>query len=326
MENTAQPPKKKTLVSITDKKAETKRLWIFLLLCFGITWTLEISGIMPMSQSGNEDIAKNAVDLMAQIMLMPTFAALAARLATREGLVRSGFQFNFLEYRSLFLFGWFGMTILTFLGAVLYFMTFRENLDPDMTNYIALCSRNAEQSGTAIDAVEIAASYKTDLLMKVFTAAILDLINSFGVEWGFRAYLLPKLFRKIGPIPAVLASSALSGLWYAPLIVMGSYYGTGNPGFPFVNIVCMCLFGMVTGTIYSYLCLRTGSIFPSVFAHSAANVMMPQAALFTFDGGDPFIGPAPTGIVAGLPFIITAAFFLFDMYRHPIKTTESRTE
>lgn len=86
-----------------------------------------------------------------------------------------------------------------------------------------------------------------------------------------------------------------------------------------VNILAMCVFGAVTGVIYSYLCLRTGSIFPAVFAHSAVNVLMSQAALFTVDGGNFFVGPSPTGIVSGLPFIAAAAVCLFLMYRNPVK-------
>lgn len=314
----AQQPKKKELVGVTDKKVETKRLIIFLVLCFGVAWVMEIFGIIPMYQSGNPDTAKAAVDMLAQVMITPALAALVARIATKEGLLKSGFQFNLAEHKFLFLFGWFGMTALTFLGAALYFLIFRNNFDPNMTNFAATYAQNA---ATQIDTVDIVAAYKTDLLIKVFTAAILDIINSFGEEWGFRAYLLPKLFRKIGAIPSMIVSGLISGLWYAPLVAMGYYYGNSNAGFPVVNILAMCLFGMVTGIIYSFLCLRTGSIFPSVFAHSAVNIMMSQAILFTFDGGNYFVGPSPTGILSGLPFIATAVICLVYMAKHPIKVS-----
>lgn len=312
-------PKKRELVGVTDKKVETKRLKIFLILCFGVAWATEIFGIVPMYRSGNTGNVKAATELLSQVMLTPALAALVSRFATREGFAKSGFQFNFSEHRFLFLFGWFGMTALTFLGAALYFIIYRENFDPNMTNFVAAYSEGAANTGTQIDAVNIVAAYKTDLLVKLFTAAVLDVINSFGVEWGFRAYLMPKLFRKIGAIPAILLSGLVSGLWYAPLVVMGNYYGTDNVGFPVVNILAMCLFGMVTGVIYSFLCLRTGSIFPAVFAHGAANIMMTQAVLFTFDGGNSFVGPSPTGILSGLPFIITAVICLVYMAKHPIK-------
>jgi membrane protease YdiL (CAAX protease family) len=306
-----------------DKQTETKRLIIFLVLCFGVGWLIEIFGIIPMYNSGDADLQSQASELISQIMLTPALAALVARLITKERLVKSGLQINIHEHKFLFLFGWFGMTILTFVGAIIYFLIFKSNFDPNMTNYLEVYKEAAESVGTTFDAVDVVASYKTDLLTKLFTAAVLDFVNAFGEEWGFRAYLLPKLFRKIGAIPSMLLNGIISGLWYAPFVVMGYYYGSGNAGFPIVNIIAMCAFGCVTGVIYSYLSLRTGSIFPSVFAHSAVSVMMSQAALFTFDGGNYFIGPSTTGIIGGLPFIIVAIIFLYDVHKHPIQVTKN---
>lgn len=315
-------PRKRELVGVTDKKVETKRILYFLALCFGVAWVTEIFAIIPMYQSGDVDLVKEAVDMISQLMLTPALAALVIRLFTREGLVKSGLQFNFFECKSLFLLGWFGTTALSFAGALIYFLIFRDNFDPNMTDFVASYGKSAANAGAQIDAVSIVAAYKTDLLIKVFTAAVLDFINSFGEEWGFRAYLLPKLYRKFGAVPAMLLSGFASGLWYAPLVAVGYYYGTGNAGFPVVNILAMCLFGTVTGTLYSYLCLRTGSIFPAVFAHSAVNVLMSQGALFTFDGGNFFVGPSPTGILSGLPFIAAAAVCLYLMYKNPVRPSE----
>lgn len=309
---------KRGLVGVTDKKVETKRLLIFLALCFGVPWVMEIFGVIPMYRSGDVEIVKDAAEMISQIMLAPALAALVTRLFTREGLVKSGFQFNFSEQRFLFLFGWFGTSILTFIGAVLYFLVFQDNFDPNMTNFVASYSESAVNAGTQITPVEIVAGVKTDLLIKFFTAAVLDVINAFGEEWGFRAYLLPKLFRKIGTIPAMVVSGFASGLWYAPLVAIGYYYGEGNSGFPIINILAMCIFGTITGIIYGFLTLRTGSIFPAVFAHSALNVMMGQASQFTFDGGNFFIGPAPTGILAGIPLVITAVICLVHIHKYPV--------
>jgi len=311
-------PKKSALVGVTDKKVETKRILYFLAFCFGAAWITEIAVIVPMHKSGDADLVKEAMDMISQLMLTPAMAALVVRLATREGLVKSGFQFNFFEHKFLFLFGWFGMTVLTFLGAVIYFVIFRDNFDPNMTVFADSYSKSAAETGELIDTVNIVAAYKADLVIKGFTAAMLDFINSFGEEWGFRAYLLPKLYRKFGAVWAMLLSGLASGLWYAPIVAIGYYYGSGNVGFPVVNIMAMCIFGMVTGVIYAFLCLRTGSIFPAVFAHSAVNVLMSQAALFTFDGGNFFVGPSPTGILSGLPFLIAAVICLVHMHQYPI--------
>ncbi len=315
------PIQKSTRIGVTDKKMETKRILIFLAFCFGATWLMELFGVIPMYQSKDSTMVKEAITMIPQIMFAPALAAIIARLLTREGLVKSGFQFNFAEHKFLFLFGWFGTTLLIGIGAVLYFIVFKDNFDPNMTVFV---STYEAASGTDVDPVSIVASYKANLLIKIFTAPILGVVGSFGQEWGFRGYLLPKLFRKIGPIPAILISGFASGLWYAPLVYIGYYYGGDNQGFPVTNILAMCIFGMVTGIIYSVLCLQTGSIFPPVFAHSAVNIMMSQAVLFTVDGGNSFIGPAPTGILSGLPLLVAAVLFLVYMYKHPIQVSANK--
>lgn len=320
-DKTQEQPQKKKLIGVDDPKVETKRIVIFLLITFGVCWLMEFGAIIPMYRSNDVDTVSEAVEMIGSLMFAPAIGALVARLLTSEGLSHSGFQFNFSQHKFCFLFGWFGTMALSFLGAILYFLIFKDNYDPQMTNFV----QSAMENGSTMDAANITAAFKTNLLMNVFIAPLLDIMNSFGVEWGFRGYLLPKLYRKFGSIPAMLLSGLASGLWYAPLVTIGYFYGDGYLGYPVTGILAMCVFGMVTGCIYSFVSLRSGSIFPAVFASSAVNVIMSQAAYFTKDGGNFFIGPAPTGLVAGMPFIITAVIFIIYMYKNPVKSS-SKTE
>lgn len=312
--------KKSRFVGVDNPQIENKRIAIFFIVTFILAWIVEFGAIIPMINSGETEYVQNGVSMISSIMFAPAFGALLARLLTKEGLVHSGFQFNFSQFRFHFLFGWFGMTVLSFLGALIYFLIFRSNYDPDMTNFVA------NYVGEETDAVQVIAAYKTDLLIKLVTAPVLDIINSFGEEWGWRAYLLPKLYRKFGTVKAVLISGLISGIWYAPLVTIGYFYGTDYPGEPFTGILAVCIFGTVTGIIYAALALRTGSIFPAVFAHSSMNVMMSQAANFTFDGGNCFVGPAPTGIIAGIPLIVAAVFFMRDLIKNPVKSSTENKE
>lgn len=317
------PNPRKKLVGVEDPKIETKRITIFLIVAFGICWLMEFGAVIPMYRSGDPDIMKQAADMIDSIMFAPAMGAIVARIFTSEGLLHSGFQFNVSKHKFCFGFGWFGMTALSFLGAILYFLIYKDNFDPNMTDFVEATIA----SGSTMDAVNIVATFKTNLLMNVFTAPLMDVINCFGLEWGFRAYLLPKLYRKFGTIPAMLISGLAYGLWFAPLVSVGYFYGEGYNGFPIAGILAMCVFGLATSCIYSFLALRSGSIFPSVLASSSLNAMMAQAALFTKDGGNFFIGPAPTGIVAGIPILIMAVFCLIYMYKNPVKpSSETNAE
>lgn len=312
--------KKSKLVGVDNAQTESRRIIIFLIVTFVLAWFVEFGAIIPMYHSEETEHVQNAVSMISSMMFAPAFGALLARLLTKEGLVHSGFQFNFSQFKFHFLFGWFGMTVLTFIGALIYFLIYRSNYDPNMTGFVA------NYVGEETDAVQVIAAYKTDLLIKIFTAPVLDIVNSFGEEWGWRAYLLPKLYRKFGTIKAVLISGFLSGLWYAPLVSIGFFYGTDYPGEPIMGILAMCIYGTVTGIIYAALALRTGSIFPSVFAHSCMSVMMSQASNFTFDGGNYFVGPAPTGIIAGIPILVAAVIFMRDLIKNPVKSSAETAE
>ena len=312
-------PRRK-LVGVDDPKVETKRILIFLVVAFGICWIMEFTTLIPMYRSGNVDLVTQAMEMIDSLMFAPAMGAIIARILTSEGLTHSGFQFNVGQHKFCFGFGWFGMTALTFLGAIIYFVLFKDNFDPNMTDFVESSIAN----GSTMDAVNIVATFKTNLLMNVFTAPLMDVINCFGMEWGFRAYLLPKLYRKFGTVPAMLLSGLAYGLWFAPLVSIGYFYGEGYNGFPVTGILAMCVFGLVTGCIYAFLALRSGSVFPSILASSALNVMMSQAALFTKDGGNFFIGPAPTGIIAGIPFIIMAIICVVYLHKNPVKPSSER--
>lgn len=324
VQSVKQEEKKSRFVGVDDQAAETKRIWYFLGLVFVFSWFVEIGAIIPMYKSGDAASIKEASKMIQNMLFAPTFAAVFARALTREGFSHTGFQFNIGNHKIGYFLGWFGMTILAFLGAILYFVIFRENFDPDMTNFVKEQMENPSKE----DAIQLVAAFKTNLLIQCMTAPVLDVINSLGEEWGWRAYLLPKLYRKFGTIPAVLLSGFLSGLWYAPLVTIGyfsgNFVGTEYIGAPVSGVILMCLFGTFTGIIYATLSLTTGSIFPATFAHSAMTIMMTQSVYFSKDGGNLFVGPQASGIIGGLPIIIAAAGCLYYLKKHPVKSSQEK--
>ena len=94
--------KKKKLVGVEDPQIETKRISIFLIAAFGIAWIAELGVIRPMYQSGDVDTVKEAVNMISSMMFAPAFAALISRVLTKEGLLHSGFQFNFAKHKFCF--------------------------------------------------------------------------------------------------------------------------------------------------------------------------------------------------------------------------------
>ena len=160
-----------------------------------------------------------------------------------------------------------------------------------------------------------------DLLMliqcvqAVFLAPALNFVTCFGEEWGWRGYLLPKVSKHFATIPTLLITGIIWGLWHAPMTIIGHNYGLGYWGFPFTGIGMMCVFCIVLGVFLSYITLKTGSCIPAILAHGAINGIAAIGIYFTHDGGNPFVGPAPTGIIGMIPFILVAIPMVMQLQR-----------
>ena len=152
-------------------------------------------------------------------------------------------------------------------------------------------------------------------LATLVIAPAINAVTCFGEEWGWRGYLLPHLLERFSIIPTLLISGIIWGIWHAPITLIGHNYGLGYAGYPFTGIAAMCLFCIVVGVFMSYVTLRTGSCLPAVFAHGMVNGSAAMGLIFSATGGNPFVGPAPTGIVGGAFFIAAAVFMVRDLMR-----------
>lgn len=104
-------------------------------------------------------------------------------------------------------------------------------------------------------------------LVTLPAAAFINLIPALGEELGWRGWLLPRLL-PLGPLPAILLSGVVWGLWHAPLILLGYNY-PGAPGW--LGLAAMIGTCVVFGAIFGWLRLRSDSVWPAALAHAAFN-------------------------------------------------------
>ena len=149
----------------------------------------------------------------------------------------------------------------------------------------------------------------------IFLAPVLNIFTTFGEEWGWRGYLVPKVSTHLRIVPTLLVTGIVWGLWHAPLTIIGHNYGTGYPTWPIGGIAAMCLFCIVVGIFLTYVTVRTGSCLAAAIGHGAINGFVSAALLFSVTGGNPFVGPLPVGIIGGSAFVVVAAFMLRDLHR-----------
>lgn len=297
-------------------KLETKRILVYIISTFALTWIYCLVVIYPMMRgealSGVPAVMTQF--LVAAAMFFPTIGVLITRLVTKEGFKNAWIRPYFKGNMKVYLLAYFGPGVLTIVGTILYFVIFRGNFDPNC-GYMKL---TLEAAGTPAEALPMPLSTLLVIqgVQALVLGPILNFVTCFGEEWGWRGYLLPKMNEKFSTIPLLLISGVIWGLWHAPLTIVGHNYGVGYVGFPFTGILAMCLFCIVMGTFLSYVSLKTKSCIPAVLGHGAINSFAAIGMYFTVDGGNPFVGPAPTGIIGMIPFIIVAAIMVCSLKKN----------
>jgi ABC-2 type transport system ATP-binding protein len=104
------------------------------------------------------------------------------------------------------------------------------------------------------------------------------------------------------------------GLWHAPIIAMGHNYGFDYPGAPWSGILAMIWFTLPLAVIIGWLTLKADSVWPAVIMHGALNAIAGLGVLLVDPnaaGLNSLVGPLPTGVVAGIPAVIVAAYLLW---------------
>lgn len=298
------------------KKQDLKRVIIYIVITYALTWLYSIVLIYPIANgealNGIPSLATQLV--VAAAMFCPAIGVLLTRLVTKEGFKNAWLRPHIKGNVKTYLLAWFGPAILTFAGMAVYFLIFPNNLDLSFSYFTA----TLESTGAPMKTLPMPIStlMLVQCVQALFLAPVLNFFTCFGEEWGWRGYLLPKMKNLLPTVPMLLVSGLIWGLWHAPMTIIGHNYGLGYWGFPFTGIAMMCVFCIVLGILLSFVTLKTRSCIPAILAHGAINGIAAIGIYFTFDGGNPFMGPAPTGIVGMIPFIAAVIPMVIHLTRN----------
>ena len=217
------------------------------------------------------------------LMLTPSIANVLTRLITKEGWKESFLHLHLQKNVRYYIFAVFFPPACSLIGGALLSL-FYGKLD-----FAAIFARYSP--------LFIIGASLTLISMAVPLA-----FYCFGEEFGWRAYLYPKLEKLLGTPGAIIVGGIIWGVWHAPLTVEGHNFGKGYWGFPWLGIVLMSLFCIAVGAVFMLITKRTGSIYPASIAHAvnnSANLM----ALFANDYSEELTG-VQTFIPVMLPVVI----------------------
>lgn len=279
-----------------EKSAAKKRLILFVTLIIVLAWIVFL--LIPLC--GLTYGSGLSVVILAAAMFVPALCNILTRLITKEGFKNMYLRPHFKGHIKQYLLVYFGPTALLFLSGALYFLIFPGTFDPKLTVLKELVASSGKQGLSAINL----------LLIQGLTIAVIgpivNIIPTLGEELGWRGYLLPKLREFFSDRAALVITGVIWGIWHLPVIVMGHNYGTGYAGYPWLGILAMIVFCVALGVIEGYMSIKLDSVIPAAMIHSTVNAGAALPIYLAMGGYNPLLGPAITGLVGGLPFIVLA--------------------
>lgn len=282
-----------------ETDAVKKRLILFLTLTIVITWAVFL--LVP--ACGLTYGSGWSIVIVASGMFVPALCSILTRLITKEGFQNMYLRPHFKGHLRQYLLVFFGPTLLLFLSCGIYFLIFPGSFDPALT----LLKDAAAKSSTGLSANML---LLFALLQVLLIGPVVNLIPTMGEELGWRGYLLPKLRVFLSDRVALVVTGVIWGVWHAPVIIMGHNYGTDYFGYPWLGILGMIVFCVVLGIIEGYASIKLESAIPAGMIHSAVNAGAGLPLYMIKGDYNTLLGPAITGIVGGLPFIVFAVILL----------------
>lgn len=272
-------------------------MW-FVGVVFLLTWALDLVLFL---RGGMSNPVLFQVLAGLQMLIPGAVALVFRRWVSKEGFGSSGLGLGRKRYYlvgSALILGWLAASFL--LSAATPWLRFDTHLDKAH----AILSQIAQQTGKPVPLGD-GAFLGVMAIQTVLVGAMLGLPAYFGEEYGWRAYLLPKLL-VIGKWPAILLHGAIWGLWHAPVIAMGHNY----PGHPVLGILWMTALCVLLGAVFAWLFYASGSVWVVSLAHGLVNQGSGYAMAFLVATTLPLLA-GPVGLVGmGLMAAIVLALHL----------------
>jgi len=285
---------------------DRKRISIYIAFAFGIAW-LAALGIYLTG-----GLAKSPYSLLLLTlgyMGAPALAHILTRFVTREGWQDLYLRPKFRQGWPYWLICWITPAVFTFAGMAIFFALFPQYFDLSLGMVRTMMENSAASTGQPLPAINPWMIVISQTVTALLIAPLINAIPILGEEFGWRAYLQPKLM-PLGGRKTMVWMGIIWGLWHAPIIAMGHNYGLDYPGAPWLGILAMTWFTFVFGTFLGWATLRAGSVWPAVIGHGALNGIAGIYLFFTQGNPNLVLGPVVVGFVGSLGIAVVALIIL----------------
>ena len=246
--------------------------------------------LVPLSAAFQAVIISTGLDALSLVMqLVPALAAVAARLALREGFADVSFRLGGRR-------GW---------GAILQALVVPASVG-------AVAYGVAWATGLA----RFAPPPAGELVAPFAILSLLSVVFVSGEELGWRGYMLTRLIDAGVPRP-VLASGLIWTLWHVPLVLAGVYVAGPSPA---LSAALVVVGGTAFSVVIARMRLATGSVWPAIAFHLAWNRIIKGGfdAVTAGDGAALWVGES--GLLTALALVVAAVVLSrgrWTTLRHP---------
>jgi len=301
-----------------------KRILIFLAFAFGIPW---ISALV-ISQSSMMVINPTQAGVIANycFIFTPWLANIATRLITKEGWGNLYLRPKFKHGWRFYLSAWFLPLLAALVGGGVFYLLYPHAFDPTL-GVVRKMVENTPSAALNPWVILISMTFSM-----IFISSLINAVASFGEEFGWRAYLFPKLmesfsgehptqaistsdlvnrtgFTPAGARKAAVLTGLIHGIWHFPLLLLTASI------VPNVTILMGVVYILLTCSIsvlLSWATLRSGSVWPASLGHGAGNATSALPGFLLKGSAIPLVGPDPTGLIGGLGYTILALVLLLS--------------
>lgn len=236
---------------MTSKGKTAARLLIFLVLAFGIAW---IPAVIMNKKIGYEEwfVTDHYFIFVQFVIFAPAIANVLTRLVTKEGFGQTYLRLNLK-------------------GNVRYYIL--AAAIPIAVGLITGLAATLIYGKWDLAEIRSHATWKTALgfLLSTATAGPLIAFQTFGEEFGWRAYMNQKMEPLLGTVGTCILGGIIWGVWHAPLTIEGHNFGKNYAGYPYAGIALMALFCTLHGIMLMWLVKKTGSVIPAAIFHAVNN-------------------------------------------------------
>ncbi|HEX7975747.1 MAG TPA: CPBP family intramembrane glutamic endopeptidase [Anaerolineales bacterium] len=299
-----------------DAHLYTRRILIFLAFVIGASW---VTALLINQSSLMKTDSLSAMALANYIIILtPALANIFTRLVTKEGWGHTLLRLNFRRGWRFYLAAWLLPLLAVIAGGSIFYLLYPQSFDPSAGGFLKM-----------VQGTPFAATASPYLGLLTFTLYLLlvgltiNALASFGEEFGWRAYLLPKLVGRFSGAPgestgpasglnpaaarkAALLVGVIWSVWHYPLFFLGA-----SAGSPFPNLLGYLVFTTSLSVLLSWVTLRSGSVWPACIGHGVINATSVLPGAMLLGPAIPLVGPDTTGLIGGLGYIILALALLF---------------